>query len=129
MQRLVLVCVAGAVGTGLRYLVGLGCARALGGEFPYGTLVVNVAGCFLMAAVMQAASDAALVPETARVALTSGFMGGLTTYSAFNFESTRLSDQRAWSLFALNVLATLALCFVAGHLGAWIARRMIAPAA
>ena len=89
MQRFLLVCLAGAVGTGVRYLVGLGAARALGAAFPWGTLVVNLVGCFLMAAVAHVALTRSGFPETWRLVLTTGFMGGLTTYSAFNFEATR----------------------------------------
>jgi len=58
--------------------------------------------------------------------LTTGFMGGLTTYSAFNFESTRFYGERAWGLFVLNVVGTLLLCFVAGLAGAVAARRLAA---
>jgi CrcB protein len=123
MQKLLLVCVAGALGTGLRYLVGVGCVRFLGTGFPYGTLAVNVLGCFLMAGVMQAATNADVISETTRTILTTGFMGGLTTYSAFNFESSRFVTERAWGLLALNVAGTLVLCFIAGLMGVVAARR------
>ncbi len=125
MLRFILICLAGALGTGSRYLVGLGCMRAFGGDFPIGTLVVNVLGCFLIALVMQVATIG-LISETTRYMLATGFMGGLTTYSAFNFESTQYFDQRAYSLMLLNVLLTLALCFAAGMAGAAVARRAFA---
>ena len=123
MERFALICLAGAMGTGARYLVGVGCVRAFGPDFPIGTLVVNVIGCFLIALVMQVAARD-MISETTRYVLATGFMGGLTTYSAFNYESTRFFDQRAWGLFALNVGATLLLCFGAGILGAIAGKRV-----
>jgi fluoride ion exporter CrcB/FEX len=55
MERLFWICLAGAVGTGTRYLVALWAAQRLGSVFPYGTLIANLAGCFLIAVMMHAA--------------------------------------------------------------------------
>src|SRR5260221_219849 len=55
MARLFWICVAGALGTGARYLVGVWATRALGASFPYGTLIVNVVGCFLIAGATEVA--------------------------------------------------------------------------
>jgi CrcB protein len=55
LERLFWICLAGAAGTGARYLVALWAAQRLGSTFPHGTLIVNVAGCFVIAALMQAA--------------------------------------------------------------------------
>lgn len=125
VERLLWICFAGALGTGTRYLVGLWAARSLGATFPYGTLIVNVAGCFLIALVMQVALSTTLIPTTLRFALTTGFMGGLTTYSSFNYETTKLVQDRAWNLALLNAGLTLVLCFGAGLLGFSLARRLI----
>jgi CrcB protein len=127
MTRFLLVCLAGAVGTGARYLVGLGAGRFLGASFPFGTLFVNLVGCFVLAAVAELAMDSALVSPTLRVVLGTGFCGGLTTYSSFNLETSRLLQERAWASASLNVAATLAGCFVAGLLGIAFARRALAP--
>lgn len=124
MVRLLWICLGGAVGTGLRYLVGLGAARALGTTFPYGTLLVNVLGCFAMAAVMYATTTAAAFPPNLRFALTTGFMGGLTTYSSFNYETTRFVEDRAFGSALLYVGLTVVLCFTAGLLGLYAAERL-----
>ena len=79
MQRLVLVCVGGAVGTGLRYLVAIVAARWLGSDFPWGTLAVNLVGAFLIGLVQQLAAVPVL-SEEGRLLLSTGVMGGLTTY-------------------------------------------------
>jgi fluoride exporter len=127
MARFFLVCFAGALGTGARYLVGLGAGRYLGTSFPFGTLLVNLVGCFVLAGVAELAMDTAMVSPTLRVVLGTGFCGGLTTYSSFNLETSRLLQEGAWRAASLNLAATLAGCFVAGLLGIVAARRMIAP--
>ena len=124
MVRLLLIALAGALGTATRYLVGLGAVRTLGADFPYGTLMVNLAGCFLMAVVVEVAVSTDLVPPTLRLVLTTGFMGGLTTYSSFNLETTRFIEARAWYAALVNLGLTVGGCFVAGLLGVVVARRL-----
>src|ERR1041384_8068907 len=122
MERLLWICLAGAVGTGTRYLVSTWAARALGVGFPWGTFIVNVAGCFLIAFVMHLALHSAAMSPTLRLTLTSGFMGGLTTYSSFNYETTKLFQDGATRVAVANLGATLTGCFVAGLLGFVLAR-------
>jgi CrcB protein len=126
MARFFWVCFAGAFGTGVRYLVAQGAARAFGVGFPYGTLIVNIVGCFLIAAVAQLAVVGTLVTPAMRVVLTTGFIGGLTTYSAFNFETTRLLQDRT-AVGLLNFAVTVFGCLAAGLLGAMAARKLAAP--
>ncbi len=127
MVKFLMVCLAGAIGTGLRYGVGLWAGRAIGAGFPYGTLIVNVLGCFIIAAIGHVALATSLVSDTSRVTLMTGFVGGLTTYSAFNLETTRLLQERAWGLGLLNVFLTLFACFGAGLLGFVVARKIVGP--
>ncbi|HUQ06372.1 MAG TPA: CrcB family protein [Kofleriaceae bacterium] len=114
-----------AAGGGVRYLVGLWAARRISGGFPYGTLIVNLVGCFLMAFVMYVAMNVAGFSANLRIALTTGFMGGLTTYSAFNYETSTLLDGGAARTAMINVGVTLAGCFVLGLLGLALARRIV----
>src|SRR5579863_6306921 len=124
MARLVFICLAGALGTGTRYLVGLGAGRLLGSAFPFGTLIVNLVGCFLIAAITQVALTTELISPTLRLTLTTGFMGGLTTYSSFNLETTQFIQNRAWYAALVNFGITVGGCFVAGLLGFVLARRV-----
>ncbi len=124
--RILLIGLAGALGTVTRYLVGLWAGRVLGTEFPYGTLLVNLAGCFLIAIIAYAASLGVVSP-TMRLTLATGFMGGLTTYSSFNLETTQFFQSRAWYVGLLNVGVTMLGCFVAGLLGFAAARRVLGP--
>ncbi|MGE0039940.1 MAG: CrcB family protein [Vicinamibacterales bacterium] len=124
MERFLWVCFGGAIGTGTRYLVAQWAAGRFGAVFPFGTLLVNLTGCFLLAALMDVA--VAAWPPTFRTAITVGVMGGLTTYSSFNFETTRLLQDGAPGLAALNAAATVAGCFVAGWLGLLVSRQLLA---
>lgn len=123
MERLFWICLAGALGAGARYLIGLWASERLGTAFPYGTLIVNVAGCFLIALLLQLALDFSLFPVNLRFALSTGFVGGLTTYSSFNYETTKLLQEGTPKLALLNFGATVVACFLAGFLGQALARR------
>jgi CrcB protein len=124
MTRVLLIGVAGALGTLSRYLVGQWAREALGTGFPYGTLIVNVAGCFLIALVSELALATQMISPTVRLTLMTGFLGGLTTYSSFNYETTNLLRERAWATGLANIGVTFTLCFVAGLLGLALARRL-----
>jgi fluoride exporter len=124
MERLLWTCLAGAAGTATRYGVAIWAAKRFGSAFPYGTLIVNLAGCFAIAAVMHAALILAW-PATLRSAITIGFIGGLTTYSSFNFETTRLMQDGAPTAAAANALLTLVGGFLAGWLGLVCARQAL----
>lgn len=125
MERFLWIGLAGALGTWTRYLVQLGAARVVGADFPYGTLAVNLLGCFLIAIVMHVAMTTTHVSDTLRLALTTGFMGGLTTYSAFNYETTKLAREGAVPSAALYLVLTVVGCLVAGLLGLALARKLV----
>jgi CrcB protein len=125
MQRFLLICLAGAAGTGVRYLVGLGMTRALGSAFPCGTLLVNLVGCFLISLVAFVALSRTDFSETTRLVLATGFMGGLTTYSSFNYETTRYLQTGETKTAVAYLGATLLGCFVTGLLGLALGRQIV----
>jgi fluoride exporter len=108
-----------------RYWVGGIAPRLLGEAFPYGTLVVNLLGSFFISLVMGVALSTDLVPVNLRIFLTTGIMGGFTTYSAFNYETLALLQQRLWFTGGLNIVATVLGCLVAGVLGLLLARVLV----
>jgi CrcB protein len=124
MERFLWICLAGAAGSGARYLIALWAAQRLGSAFPYGTLIVNLSGCFAIAAAMHLALALSWSP-TLRSAITIGFIGGLTTYSSFNYETTRLLEEGATTAAALNAILTIVGAFVAGWLGLLCAKQVL----
>lgn len=124
MIQVLLIGFAGALGTLARYGVGVWAAKVLGAGFPYGTLIVNVVGCFLITLVAQTALVTTLISPTIRLTLMTGFMGGLTTYSSFDFETTNFLRQGSWWLAGVNVVVTLGLCFAAGLAGLGVAKKV-----
>ncbi len=117
MTRVLLVAVGGALGSVARYGVGAAAAQLLGPGFPWGTLLVNLTGSFLIALVMHLALTGTAISLEMRIFLTTGIMGGFTTYSSFNYETLALLNQRAYGLAGLNLAATVLGCLVAGVLG------------
>jgi CrcB protein len=113
MTRFLLICLGGAAGTGARYLLAVWITSKTGEGFPFGTLAVNVAGSFVMGFLAQYATTHT-IDETTRLALTTGVLGGFTTYSAFNQESLRFFQLDHWGAGAAYMAATLIACLVAG---------------
>ena len=124
MEQFLWICLAGAAGTGSRYLIALWAAQRFDSAFPYGTLIVNLLGCFGISAVMHAALTLSW-SSTVRSAITIGFIGGLTTYSSFNYETTRMLEEGATGAAALNALLTLAGGLAAGWIGLMAGRQLI----
>lgn len=125
MARLLWICLGGAAGTGARYLLSGWILQRLGGAFPYDTLSVNVIGSFLLGALMQLALATQLLSPTMRLALTTGAMGGFTTYSTFNYETLKYFQEGAFLFGLLNILVMVLACLAAGVLGFIGARSLI----
>jgi CrcB protein len=124
MTRFLMVCLGGAFGTGTRYLVGGWAQRALGTAFPYGTLIINLVGSFLLAVIMYLSLEVGLIPANTRVVLATGVMGGFTTYSTFNYETLKLLQTGSVAIGALNVAGTVVGCLAAGVLGLVVAKAL-----
>jgi len=125
LMVLLWVMIAGGLGSGARYLVGQWAAARLDPSFPYGTLIVNILGCFAMGLIAQLASSTSWNPEL-RAAVTVGFLGGFTTYSTFNHETLSLFAAGSTGVALLNVAVTLTGGLAAGWLGIVAARQLVA---
>ena len=112
------VAAGGALGAVARYLLAVRLYSSLGVGFPWGTFSVNVAGCFMLGAILALVEERnAFSPET-RTAITVGFIGGLTTFSTFIYESWNyLRDGDPVLMVAYMVLSLVAgvLSFTAGQ--------------
>lgn len=127
MTRVLLVAAGGAVGSALRYLVTAAALAWWGPSFPWGTLVVNLVGAFLIGLVQQLATEALLLSEDVRLCVVTGVLGGLTTYSAFSYESVRLFETGAVWHGWLNVIVTTAACLALCLAGLGTGRLLLAP--
>jgi fluoride exporter len=117
MTKLAWLAAAGALGTLARYGVGGVVQRALGGAFPWGTLVVNAVGCLLFGLVWALAEERMVISGETRAILLVGFMGAFTTFSTFAFETSAMLRDAEWSFAVVNVLSQNVLgiaCFFAG---------------
>lgn len=126
MSHFLLVCFAGAVGTGARFALATAVTALAGTRLPYGTILVNLLGSFAIGVVMQLAAASELVSPAARTIMTTGFLGGFTTYSAFNHDTVAYLQQDLWARALANVAMTLVGCLVAGFAGVAAARRFTA---
>ncbi len=126
MERLLFVSLGGAVGTGARYLVAGWAQKALGAGFPYGTFAVNLVGSFLLGLLMVIGISSESISPTLRIAITTGAMGGFTTYSTFSYETMRYVQEGAYGLAALNVGLTVVVCLVASFAGVAVGRLLVA---
>jgi len=115
--RFLLVCAGGALGSGARFLVSAGLLRAFGEGFPHGTLLVNLAGSFLLAVVMTVSLTGEAISQELRLFLGAGILGGFTTYSSFNYELIAMAAGGQPALAALYAAGTFLGCLVAGAAG------------
>jgi CrcB protein len=123
--RIFYVFLGGGAGSVARYLTAIAAQRVFGPHFPFGTLTVNLVGCFLMGVIHGVAQHTARLSPDARVFLATGVMGGFTTYSAFNDETLTLFGQGATARASLYAVATILGCAGAGVLGIWSARTIV----
>jgi CrcB protein len=127
MQHVLLVAAGGALGSALRYLVATVALAWLGPGFPWGTLAVNLFGSFAIGLVQQLAFEGLVLGEDTRLFLSTGVMGGLTTYSAFSYDTVRLLETGAWTSAWVNVAFTTAACLFLCYLGLTTGRVLLAP--
>ena len=118
-MNLFLVAFGGAIGSVLRYLAGEWIAQ-LAGRAIWGTLVVNVTGCFLIGLVAEAARS----NPTLRHLVMIGALGGYTTFSAFSLQTLELMQARETALALANIALSIILCLLGVWLGATAARSL-----
>ena len=109
-MKILLIALFGAIGTLARYgLQGVVQIRT-GGTFPYGTLIVNLTGCFLLGLIAQFTMNRMLISPDWRVAIAVGFFGGYTTFSGFGWEAAKMIEGGEW----LRASVYVAVSVVAG---------------
>ncbi|MEA3535115.1 fluoride efflux transporter CrcB [Rhizobium sp. CC-YZS058] len=125
MLNIALVAAGGAIGSVLRYLVGLAAARSLGPVFPFGTLTVNLVGGFLIGLVAGVFAIRAEAPQELRVFLITGCLGGFTTFSAFSLDVVTLLERGDSGLAALYLLVSVGFSIAAVFAGLALMRTIL----
>jgi fluoride exporter len=111
-----MVFLGGMLGAPLRFLTDKAVQRRHDSVFPWGTLVINISGSFILGA-LGAASVHHHLPADLSLLLGTGFCGGLTTFSTFSFETVRLMEDGSLAEAGLNAVGSLALGLAAAALG------------
>jgi fluoride exporter len=124
MNAYLIVFLGAGLGGVLRYGVNVAALRLLGSTFPYGTLTVNIVGSLIMGMLVGYFALKVDLDQTWRLFLTTGMMGGFTTFSAFSLETALLYERGTLGLTALYVVASVGLSIVALFVGLFIMRHL-----
>ena len=116
------ISIGAIVGASSRYFVSRFVAKSVSASFPYGTLLINITGSFILGLFLVWSTERALPDPRWRLLIAIGFCGSYTTFSSYAFESFALFEQGNYVLFASNVLANNVLCLAGVLAGAMIAR-------
>jgi CrcB protein len=119
---LILVGIGGFFGAVARYLVDGWVSQATGGSFPYGTLVINISGSFVLGILFGLTVERAVLPAEIRAPLMIGFLGAYTTFSTWMLESWRLAEGGALVAAAMNIGGSVVLGLAAVFAGLVVGR-------
>ena len=116
MQNVIAVFLGGGIGAVLRYLTGFFAVRFLSVNLPVATFAVNIVGCFILGLLFAFFIDRPEINTFLKLALTSGFCGGLTTFSTFSLELFEMLKNAQY----MQVLVYLTLSLIIGLLAVWV---------
>lgn len=122
--KLLLVGTGGALGAIARHLVSTLFLERLGPGWPWGTFVINITGCFMIAFFLTLTSERVQIHEGWRYLFPIGFVGAYTTFSTFEYETMRLFQSGAWGRALGYVLASNLVGYAAVVLGMWSVRKL-----
>lgn len=124
MDRFFLIGMGGFVGANLRYLVQRGAAALWGASFPYGTLIANVTGSFILGLFLTIVTERLNVSPNWRYLIATGVLGGYTTFSSFTYETLNLAETGRYGHAVLYALGNVLLGLAAALLGIALARTL-----
>lgn len=114
----------GFIGAALRYLISLWATKAIPGTIPAGTLIANVVGAIIIGFVTEMALRTTSVSPTTKLFITTGMMGGLTTFSTFSLESITILSTGNIAMGSLNIILNLGLSLFGVIVGQFAAKMM-----
>jgi len=120
MAKMIYVGMGGFLGASLRYLISMGSARLFGTGMPYGTLIVNVLGGFLIGFIMELSFSTESISPDMRLFLTTGILGGLTTFSTFSYETMSMINEGSYMLGTINICLNLFFSLLGVVLGRYL---------
>jgi CrcB protein len=123
LKQCLAIGVAGFLGALARFFVGNQFQRLVETNFPLGTLIVNVTGCFILGFFATLVDGRLVVSETTRLAIAVGFVGAYTTFSTLMWDCSKLSEDGQFYKAGLNLLLSLAIGLIAVRLGVVCAKR------
>lgn len=118
------VAIGGALGSAARYGVNVWSGRMFGAGFPWHTLAVNVFGCFAMGLIIELLALKLNVSNDARAFLTTGILGGFTTFSAFSLDFALLVERKAYALAGAYAAGSVVLSLMAVFAGLYLVRAL-----
>jgi CrcB protein len=116
------IAAGGAVGAATRHLVNVGATRLLGHSFPYGTFTVNVLGSLIMGLLIGLMALRWSASQEMRAFLTTGLLGGFTTFSTFSLDFATLMERKAHALAAIYAAGSVGTSLAAVFVGLWMMR-------
>lgn len=119
---LIWISLGGVIGTVLRYLITIYFEQNKTSDFPLGTFIINIAGCFVIGFVSELSVNTALIRPELRLALTSGFAGAFTTFSTFVLENYKLSQDSQYFISFLYMILSVSCGAILLYLGVLLAR-------
>jgi len=124
MNGLLYVALGGALGTSLRYILGTATLKTFGPDYPYGTMIANVLGGFLMGVLVGWLAHKVSGGQNLRLFLGVGLLGGFTTFSAFSLDAFLMYEKKAYGALAGYIGGSVILSIGALIIGLIIARRI-----
>jgi CrcB protein len=122
-MQLLYIGIFGGLGCMARFLASGWTYQLFGRSLPYGTLLVNIVGSFLLGLLMTFGLRGTLLPPELRLGLSVGFLGGFTTFSTFSYETIRLLEEGSLWQAGANIILNLLLCLFSALLGVLVARQ------
>jgi len=124
VKNFLVISVAAIVGANLRFFLSRLAAKEFGPVFPYGTLIINIVGSFIVGFFIIWTSERVLLDPRWRLLVVVGFCGSFTTFSSYAFETISYLEQGQWGLMVANILSNNLLCLGSALAGMAVARAL-----